>query len=336
MASWNQIASEIAAIKEPNAHDIVRRRKIGAVQELTGRHLIIYAADFLTSNPVKQSFSGTFTITLTEKDGFDEVTRRLSRDRGLDVLLHSPGGLAEATESIVKLLRARFNHIRFIIPNAAKSAATMLALSGNELLLDERSELGPIDPQFRIVRDGQVVQAPAQAIKDQFDLAQRQIQDQPESLPAWVPIIRQYGPALLAECDHHLELARILVAEWLAEYMFAGDPKAAERARTIAEYLADHRHFHSHGRSVGMHELQQRGVKILDLNTYPQLHEAIRDLYTTIAMTFDNTGAIKLFENGQDDALINIINIVAEPPGPQPALHRPLPSQRVARGKPRA
>ena len=68
----------------------------------------------------------------------------------VDVFIHSPRGSAEATKSLVSLLRENFNHIRFIVPNMAKSAATMMVLSGNEILMDDRSELGPIDPQIQI------------------------------------------------------------------------------------------------------------------------------------------------------------------------------------------
>src|SRR5581483_808407 len=152
MASWQDIANEVAALNRPDAFDVVRRAKIDAVHKATGRHLVVYAAGF--TNPLKAQIAGNFmSIALQDKDGFDEVTRNLPRGSELDVLLHSPGGSAEATESIVALLRSRFSHIRFIIPSVAKSAATIMAMSGDELLMDERSELGPTDPQMILVRD---------------------------------------------------------------------------------------------------------------------------------------------------------------------------------------
>ena len=82
------------------------------------------------------------SLSLNDKDAFDEITRNLPGDVGLDVLLHSPGGSAEATESIGELLRARFNSVRFIVPSLAKSAATMLTMLGDQILIDEVGELG--------------------------------------------------------------------------------------------------------------------------------------------------------------------------------------------------
>lgn len=309
MASWNSIVQEVQNLlpTDPAAYDTVRRQKIAAVCQITGRPLVIYATDFTTINPVKAQLIGSgFQISLRDKDGFDEVTRNLSGDN-LDVLIYSPGGSAEATESIVSLLRARFSDIRFIIAGTAKSAATMLAMSGNQILMDELSELGPTDPQMVMIRDGQTLVAPAQAIKDQFEAAQQEINADPGRLPAWVPILRLYGPSLLAECDNHLTLAKELVSKWLAQYMFAGDPNAATKAEDIASYLADHNAFLSHGRRVGIDDLQGLGANVLDMRTDPALQTSVRDLHNALMLTFDQTGCYKLFENSQNEAVAGLI-----------------------------
>ena len=130
---------------------------------LEKRPLIVYATAFLnSSDPVT-------SIDRNDKEGFREFLQGIDSE-AIDVLLHSPGGQAEAAEAIVKLLRAKSRHIRFIIPNIAQSAATMLAMAGNEILMDTDAELGPIDPQFIIPKaDGTITVAPAQAIIDQFD-----------------------------------------------------------------------------------------------------------------------------------------------------------------------
>lgn len=311
MSSWISINDEIVRLSQtrPDAIDVVRRQKMKAVEEITERPLIIYAVDFITPNPIKAQFAGNLmSISLADKDGFDEVTRNITNGSNIDILLHSPGGSAEATESIVALLRARFSHIRYIIPTVAKSAATMLAMSGEQIVMDERSELGPTDPQMIFTQEGRVIVAPAQAIKDQFKMAQDEINVDPKKLPSWVPILGWYAPALLAVCDNHLALAEELVSKWLEQYMFAEDPKAKEKAERIAEYLASHNQFHSHNRRVGMDDLQALDANILDMRTEPKLHDAVRDLYTAISLTLSNTNAYKLVENSNGEALIGMVN----------------------------
>jgi hypothetical protein len=331
MSSWNSIQDEIVSLNRPDAIDIVRREKIKAVMEITGRPLIVYATDFITPNPIKAQFVGNLlSISLADKDGFDEVTRNLPRNSKIDILLHSPGGSAEATESIVALLRDRFSHIRFIIPSVAKSAATMLAMSGEQLLMDERSELGPTDPQMIFTQEGRMIVAPAQAIIDQFKTAQDEINADPNKLPAWVPILGWYGPALLAQCENQLALAKELVSKWLEQYMFNGDAQAKEKAERIAKYLANHNIFLSHARRVGISDLQALEAHILDMRTEPGLHEAIRDLYTAITLTFANTGAYKLVENSNNEALIGMLQIssqqVPQQQAPQQQAFQPPPA----------
>ena len=94
------------------------------------------------------------------------------------------------------------------------------------------------------------------ATQPQFKTAQDEINADPRKLPSWVPILGLYGPALFAQCDNQLALTKNLVSEWLERYMFAGDTEAKQKAEKIATHLADHNHFRSHARMVGMVELQ--------------------------------------------------------------------------------
>src|SRR4051812_2425138 len=98
MSSWNSIVEEITKLNRSDAYDVVRRSKMKAVQEITKRPLIVYATDFISPNPIKAQRAGNLmSISLADKDGFDEVTRNLPKNAEIDILLHSPGGSAEAT-----------------------------------------------------------------------------------------------------------------------------------------------------------------------------------------------------------------------------------------------
>jgi hypothetical protein len=111
----------------------------------------------------------------------------------------------------------------------------MLALSGNLLVMDGLSECGPIDPQ--VPMNGRF--NPAGAIIKQFDLAVDTLKDNPTHINAWLPVLQMYGPALLVECRHYLELSQTLVAKWLETYMFAGEGNANTKAVAIAGWLSE-------------------------------------------------------------------------------------------------
>ncbi|GJQ27845.1 MAG: serine protease [Phycisphaerae bacterium] len=315
MVSWNDVRLEIdAAIKggDKAALDKVRRQKIQAVVDHTKRPLIIYASDFLG----KGRGVPDAAIDFGDKDGFREVTTDLGGD-GVDVILHSPGGSAEATESIVKLLRSHFKHVRFLVPDIAKSAATMLALSGDEILMDSSAELGPIDPQFQITRgDGSVVVAPAQAIIDQFDAMEKKTKDDPRSLPVHIPILQLYAPSLYQQARNAIGLSHNLVKEWLSTYMFAAK-KPAERARmasAAARYLGDHNKFKSHSKGVRLEDFRSvnalKALRVTDLSADQELHSRVRALHYAIGFTFNMSTTLKIFENSAGRAMIRHLRTV--------------------------
>lgn len=83
--------------------------------------------------------------------GFSDLVHSTEKD-DVDVLLVSDGGSAEASERIVRLLRERFKTIRFIVPANAYSAATLICFSGDEIIMDSRGTLGPIDLNMAVSR----------------------------------------------------------------------------------------------------------------------------------------------------------------------------------------
>jgi hypothetical protein len=298
MATWEEIAKAIQQAKSP---DGVRRAKLKELSDLTGRPVIVYAVDMFNRAKIQNS-GGDISIDLSDKDGFFETIRDIEGDN-LDVILHSPGGSPEATESIVKLLRSRFKNIRFIIPNIAKSAATMLAMSGDEIILGDNAELGPTDPQMVINNH----LSPAHAILEQFDKAKKDLNGNSDRLPAWLPILQQYGPSLLVECENARSLTETLVKEWLAEYMLKGDSRAKSKASVISKFLANKKHL-SHGRAIQVAELQAKGVKIQKASQCtPALAEILQDVNYTLLLTFQMTGVYKMFENYKGKGLYKAI-----------------------------
>lgn len=149
-------------------HDVLRRRYLRELAKHTGRATIVYATAWMEH---KQLTGDQVTINLSDVQGFMEAVSNVD-ERELDLILHSPGGSAEAAESIVEYLRTRFDHIRVIVPIAAMSAATMVALGADEIVMGSHSQLGPIDPQFTIFTPEGPRSSPAQAIKDQFEICQ--------------------------------------------------------------------------------------------------------------------------------------------------------------------
>ena len=145
MPSWNDILTEVQ--DSTNTPDSVRRKYLEQLQNETGRNVIIYYSGWLD----KPNLGGLteFHVRDTDKNGFMSAVHELDRDRGLDLILHTPGGDAAATESIVYYLRQMFEtDVRAIVPQIAMSAGTMIACACDQIVMGEHSSLGPIDPQI--------------------------------------------------------------------------------------------------------------------------------------------------------------------------------------------
>lgn len=64
------------------------------------------------------------------------------------LLVYSPGGMARYAYELAMLLRRHCGGFVAVIPRYAKSAATLLALGADEILMNVHAELGPLDAQI--------------------------------------------------------------------------------------------------------------------------------------------------------------------------------------------
>jgi len=319
MPTWGEILKELREIMEKEKKppfDMVRRKYLKELSNYTERDTILYATKWTQPGNIPPEM-----ISITDEDvqGFMEVISGLS-GQNLDLIVHSPGGSAEATEALVKYLRSKFSHIRVIIPYGAMSAATMLACSGDVIIMGKHSFVGPIDPQVIAHTRLGLRTIPAQAIIEQFERAKQECKDDPKNLGVWLPIIEQYGPALLVESDEAIKLSKELVLEWLKEYMFSEEENAEDIAKKVVDTLADHSLFKSHGRHIDREQAKEIGLKIENLEDDDKLQDSVLSVFHATTHTFDGTRAVKMIENQQGKAFIKQVQqiVIPQPTTPKP------------------
>lgn len=307
MPTWGQILAELNQTKTPSGQpdlDTVRQKYLRQLHERTGRAVILYSAAFLEGRPIQP---GDIQIGLGDIQGFMEAVSNVE-ERALDLILHSPGGSAEAAESIVSYLRKRFDHIRVFVPVAAMSAATMIALAANEIVMGQHSQLGPIDPQFIISTPEGPRSAPAKAILKQFEMAKAECKDT-SNLAAWMPILRSYVPGLLTQCVDSERLAVTMVSNWLRTYMFAGQADAEDKAKRVAQWFGNYENFNSHSRRVGFDEVSDIGLNVHRLEEDNDLQDAVLSVHHATMHAF-NGPAVKIIENHHGRSWVKIVGQV--------------------------
>lgn len=199
------------------------------------------------------------------------------------------------------------------MPVAAMSAATMMALACDEILMGTHSQLGPIDPQFTLMTPEGPRSAPGQAIRDQFEMAKAECQD-PKNIGAWLPLLRSLLPGLIAQCVHSQKRAEDFVAEQLGTYMLEGDH---DKARDVAKWFADFSRFKSHGRPVMIGDAQQQGLRVTRLEDDQRLQDLVLSVHHSVRHTFNDTGTTKLIENHHGRAYLEILAQVVMQSPPQ-------------------
>ena len=104
MPNWGRIVKEIQGERdEPrgkSAADKIRQKYLTNLHKITGRNIICYYSVFLQ----KPALEGT-AISDEEKHGLMDCVGGIDRPKGLDLLIHTPGGNIAATESIVHYLK---------------------------------------------------------------------------------------------------------------------------------------------------------------------------------------------------------------------------------------
>ncbi len=229
----------------------------------------------------------------------------------LDLILHSPGGSPEAAEAIILYLREKFSDIRVIIPQAAMSAATMIACASNRIVMGKQSSLGPIDPQIFIQTKFGVRMMPAQDIVDEFKKAETISKNEPEKLGAWMPILEQYSPGLLTHCKRARELSETLVKTWLSSWMLKGI-KTDEEIKVISKSMAEHDLFQSHSRHVQRNTARDVfNLVIEDLEDDQTFQDLVLSVYHATTITF-HAGVLKIIENHLGKAFVKSLPIVTK------------------------
>jgi hypothetical protein len=325
MPTWGEILNELNASQDRRKYDAVRRKYLIQLSQHTGRATILYATKFTApGNPASPDM---LSINDEDLQGLMEVTHGLTNPN-LDLILHSPGGTIEAAEALVLYLRSKFDDIRVIVPNLAMSAATMISCACNRIVMGKHSFLGPIDPQFILNTSMGPRSVSAEAIREQFELAQKECTD-PAKLGAWIPMLSQYGPDLLVKCDHACAMSKTLVQSWLAQYMFKGDTAGKRKAAKIAKWLARHRYFKTHGRHIPRGALEKQGLLIDHLETDQVLQDLVLSVFHASTHTFNGTGAVKIIENHEGRAFVKSLNLNVQLQGVpqiafQPLVPRPI------------
>lgn len=275
----------------------MRKAQLKRISEIRGRDVLVYASNWSSNIP-----NAPISIDPSDVLPFnDQLSNLHSKD--IDIILETPGGVAEIVEDFVNLIRKNHDHVGIIVPGTAKSAGTIFAMAADELLMGSLSALGPIDAQ--ILSNGKRFSA------DAFLEGLKKIRDDAAKNKklelAYIPMLQNLSPGEIQEFENAQKFSKTLVKKWLKEYKFKNwtvhhssglpvtDKEKEARAEEIAAKLGDHSFWLTHARSIRIQDFRDMKLQVTDFEENPELNDAIMRYYTLLHMTFE-TNIYKIYE----------------------------------------
>lgn len=286
-----------------NVRDEIRK-SILEIEKIRNRKLICYLANVQNPNIVVST-----SIDYSDDLPFSEMIDNINHDiKDLDIMVVTPGGSAEQVAKFVNKLRPRFENVTFILPDIAMSAGTIFCLSGDEIIMDSRAHIGPIDPQIPN-KNGFYI--PAQALLTIIqDIQQRgdELLSKGNS-PLWTDIqilnnieAKEIGMAINAS-----QFSIDLVKDYLSRYKFktwtqhsdgrpVTDADKNNRATEIAIKLCNHGEWKTHSRGITREVAWDVcKLKILSTESIEGFQQEIRKLWAFVYYGFENLNIAKIF-----------------------------------------
>lgn len=146
-AIWAFVAlSALWPLLSQRVVDMQRARKISQLERARGSRVIL-----LVHRQETMRFLGIPIARYIDINDSEAVLRAIHMtddDVPLDLVLHTPGGLALAALQIAHAVHDHKSKVTVFVPHYAMSGGTLIALAAEEIVMTAHSVLGPIDPQL--------------------------------------------------------------------------------------------------------------------------------------------------------------------------------------------
>ncbi|MBP8994834.1 MAG: hypothetical protein KBG30_13640 [Bacteroidales bacterium] len=252
---------------------------IQQIEELRSSRVITY----LTSDregPVNARIAGDIIPIISKQ------LRNIGKVPNIDLFLYSTGGDTMVPWRLVSMIREYCDKFSVLVPYKAHSAATMIALGADEVVMTDLSELSPIDPSTANIFNPDDPKNPqnkiAISVEDvmaYFDLAKNKfgIKSDTELATIFNKFVEsnpQIHPLALGNINRTHNLIRILAKRLLKSHKISMREDEIEK---IVDYFTEK--LYSHQYYIGRKEAKEDlGLQTV-VNANEKLSKVMTDLY---------------------------------------------------------
>jgi ATP-dependent protease ClpP protease subunit len=293
MPTWNEINQEIDGLNRPDACEAVRNKYLQKLSSKVGRPVIAYYSGYLQRKQPNGLIHVEASFTDNDMNGFMSAIHGLDYSRGLDLVLHTPGGDIEAGRGVVEYLYKMFGrNIRAIVPHCAMSVGTMVACATSSIAMAKHSCLGPTDPQINGI--------PAMGVLAEIDRGIQEIQKDARKQIVWQQVFGKYPPTLILNCERAVAATRTMVKDWLQAGMLAGETNPAEAATKCTSALMDYSGTSTHSHHFTIDHCKAIGLKVTEIEADQDFQEAVLSVHHSFVATFSRLPLLKIIQNSNN------------------------------------
>jgi hypothetical protein len=264
---------------------VKRIELINKIEKLRGSTVICY----LTS--LRQNVAGIMADDQVRVffDHLLKLGRSSKKLPKLDIFLVSNGGSGTVPWRLTALFREYADSVGVLLPYRAYSAATMLALGADEIVMHPFAEMGPIDPTVQnafnpVGPNGQVIGIGVEDVSSYIQFVKQTvgITHEDELVEALRALTDKVHPLALGNVERFLAQSRMIATKILKTHMANANDHVIE---DIVENMASRLYFHGHpiNRNEARADLK---LKVIDPGA--QLEDAMWKLYKLYEAEFQN------------------------------------------------
>lgn len=225
-AKFNQSPLFVDLLNELNANHVQLQKRQALITTIEESLSARYGAQNRMISYVFRFGHPRAAMSSSDIPSFETVLDSISGAEQINLLLHSPGGDGTIVEKMVDMCRGHLSgnnrKLRVVVPNIAKSAATVMALGADTILMGYCSELGPIDPQIPIVVSGVTQWVSALSFVEARDQIMADLEKAVKNKTPTVGLLQQLAGLNIPftqEMAHQIDFAKKTAARLLGKYM---------------------------------------------------------------------------------------------------------------------
>jgi len=254
--------------------------------------------------PVVAFFTSfVYPVSIEDSDAImlEEVLQRLELSKGLVVLINSPGGSALAAERIINIFRNYSDKREYevVVPDKAKSAATLICLGASKIIMSPTSELGAVDPQ-RVEQEenkpsrwfsvSNIIRSYERLFREAINLGEKQ------RIEPYIQQLSFYDPREIEEMRTALDLSKDITIRTLKSGMLR-NLSNEQIEEKIKLFLVPAEKAKTHGRPIFAGDAKECGLNVEIEDPRNDSWKIVRELYIRLNDFVSSNKIAKCIEN---------------------------------------